>query len=74
MAGLNKPKVTKTQLGVTMSPAAAKTKATRVTFVMDPDLHKRFKHYSTETGISMSALLSEWVQEKLDSAEPRLPQ
>lgn len=69
MAGLNKPKVTKTQLGATMSPAAAKTQATRVTFVMDPELHKRFKHYSTEAGVSMSALLGKWLEERLDHAE-----
>ena len=69
MAKLNKPKVAKTRLESTMSPASTKTKATRVTFVMDPDLHKRFKHYSTETGVSMSALLGKWLEERLDRIE-----
>ena len=69
MAGLNQPKVAKTQLGATMSSAAAKTKSVRVTFVMDPDLHKRFKHYSTEAGVSMSALLGKWLEERLDCSE-----
>lgn len=69
MAKLNKPKVAKTQLGSTMTPAATKTKSIRVTFVMDPDLHKRFKHYSTEAGVSMSALLSQWVEERLNEGD-----
>lgn len=69
MADFNMPKRKTSALAQTMTDAK-QPRTTKLTFLMDKELHHRLKLYSAKTGIPMSKLINQWVGSALDRVDP----